>query len=201
LAGNFAGRGESVEVQATKEGVWVLEGQAQQFLAARATAVTELTPALFIPRPQRYEWSQGQARVKMLHRSEGVCLLAGLSGALRGYGEKLRVSLADDGYWYLEGTSGQGDLSGVAVGLKWAKPGTFTCSATTKTWSTGQEPVSMGKPGEGLCVLSGISGCMLGGGEGVEVIVDNDTWILRGNSQQEELQFEATFIQVEPVAK
>jgi hypothetical protein len=53
---------------------------------------------------------------------------------------------------------------------------------------------------DGLCCLSGISRNLLGGGEGVEIIEQNDDWILRGVAQQE-TQFEAMVIQFEKVKK
>ncbi|MDB5391527.1 MAG: hypothetical protein JWM11_7173, partial [Planctomycetaceae bacterium] len=58
-----------------------------------------------------------------------------------------------------------------------------------------------GEQRQGLCVLSGLSGNMLGGGEGVEIVLEDESWKLRGTSQQQELQFDAMLIQIHKVKK
>ncbi len=201
LAGNLGGTGDSFELQVSKDGSWTLSGKSADFLAARATAITDLAPVQFAPQITRYEWSNGKPAVKMLHRKDGICVLAGVSGAFRGYGEEVKVRLADDGYWYLEGKSAQGELHAKAIGLKWSKPGLWLGSATTHSWTTGQDEVEVGKLSDGLCVLSGFSGGMLGGGEGVEIVAQDNFWRLRGSSQQQELRFDAMLIRFENAKK
>lgn len=196
VAGNFGGPKEGFELQATKSGAWTLTGQSSDFIAARSMAVTDLQPVKFQTQTTRYEWTAGKPTVKMLHQKDGICILTGFTGAMRGYGESVKVHLADDGYWYLEGSSAQGELKATAIGLKWTKPGAWTCHVSTHSWTTGQEPVNIAARSEAICVLSGVSGNLLGGGEGVEIVIeDEDKWVMKGSSQQQELRFDATCIQ------
>ena len=201
LAGNFAGEADSFDMQVGKDGVWSLSGTSTDFIGVRATAATELKPGCFSPQVARFEWSAGKAPTKMLHKKDGICLLAGIRGALRGYGEEVKIELADDGYWYLEGKSAQGGLRATALGIKWNKPGVWTCSTSTYSWTTGQDAIRVGELSEGLCVLSGVSGNMQGGGEGAEIVSEEKTWLLRGSSQQQELRFDATLIRIEKVSR
>jgi hypothetical protein len=199
VAGNFGGPADSIELQVAKNGSWTLGGKSQDFISARGTGFSDLQPTLFPLSPQtvRYEWSNGKPPVKMLHRKDGICVLAGWGGALRGYGEGISVRLADDGYWYLDGHSAQGELHAIALGIRWSKPGTTTCSESIFSWKTGDQPVQIGPRTDGLCVLSGISGNMLGGGEGMEIVSEDDQWMLKGSSQQAELRFDASLIRIE----
>ncbi|MDB5392202.1 MAG: peptidase caspase catalytic subunit p20, partial [Planctomycetaceae bacterium] len=121
MAGNLGGPQDSFELQVGKDGVWTLGGTSGDFLAARATSVADLTPVQFSPEIMRFEWSSGKAGVKMLHRKDGICLLSGVKGAFRGYGEEVKIRLADDGYWYLDGKSSQGEIRATALGIKWSK--------------------------------------------------------------------------------
>jgi hypothetical protein len=72
---------------------------------------------------KQYEWTNGQAPVRMLHKNDGVCFLSGLSGSFGGYGEEVRVRLADDGYWYLGGQTRQAELKAKAIGIEWVVSG------------------------------------------------------------------------------
>jgi len=199
VAGNFGGLEDSFELTVGQDGAWSLNGKSTDFISARATAMTKLAPIRFAPQTTRYEWSAGKPEVKMLHQNEGICLLSGFGGAFRGYGEEVRVRLAEDGHWYLTGKSQQGGTRATAIGLKWNKGSNWTCSASTVQWTNPQQSVKVGNPEEGLCVMSGISGNLLGGGEGGEVVLEEDDWMLRGTSQQQELRFEATLIKFHKV--
>jgi hypothetical protein len=66
----------------------------------------------------RYSWQNNGPPVKMIHKDEGFCYMADLGGALNGGGEAARVYLADDGYWYLHGTTAHGFLVAGAMAVK-----------------------------------------------------------------------------------
>src|SRR5579862_3643972 len=69
----------------------------------------------------QYEWKNGDKPIRMLKRDEGFCFLTEIGGHFAGAGEVVRVSIGDDGYWYLAGASGQDELWGKAMGVKFSK--------------------------------------------------------------------------------
>jgi len=60
-----------------------------------------------------YTWRRGDAPVKLIHKSEGFCLLTGIGGGFHGGGEQVEIALgADDfqclyGKWQQSGTFGE----------------------------------------------------------------------------------------------
>ncbi len=69
----------------------------------------------------QYEWKNGDKPVRMLKRDEGFCFLTEIGGHFAGAGEVVRVYIGEDGYWYLAGESGQAELWGKAMSVKFAK--------------------------------------------------------------------------------
>ena len=65
-----------------------------------------------------YRWDYNAPPVKMIHKDEGFCYLAGVGGAFDGGAEVARVYIGDDGFWYLHGSSGRGFLVVSATAVK-----------------------------------------------------------------------------------
>lgn len=65
-----------------------------------------------------YHWNKGDPPVKMIHGDEGFCYLTAVSGTFQGLGESVKVTLEEDGFWYLSGHAGSNALAGSAVGVK-----------------------------------------------------------------------------------
>ena len=65
-----------------------------------------------------YAWRRGDAPVKMIHKSEGFCLLTGIGGGFHGGGEQVEIAIGVDDFWYLRGTSEQSGTFGEAIGLR-----------------------------------------------------------------------------------
>lgn len=65
-----------------------------------------------------YRWDHDAPPVKMIHKDEGFCYLAGVGGAFDGGAEVARVYIGDDGFWYLHGTTGRGFLVVSATAVK-----------------------------------------------------------------------------------
>ena len=65
-----------------------------------------------------YRWENNAPPVKMIHKDEGFCYLAGVGGAFHGGGEVGRVYIGDDGYWYLHGSTAHGFLVIGATAVK-----------------------------------------------------------------------------------
>ena len=66
-----------------------------------------------------YRWEHNAPPVKMIHKDEGFCYVAGVGGAFDGGGEVGRVYIGeDDGYWYLHGSTAHGFLVVSAMAVK-----------------------------------------------------------------------------------
>lgn len=108
VSGKFQGLGERVRVFVNPDdGFWYLQGRSQQPLAARAIAVPLRKDATVKLQFQEHRWARGRGRVKLIHADEGFCFLSSVGGNFAGFGEKVRVHVGDDGFWYLEGRSQQ----------------------------------------------------------------------------------------------
>jgi len=198
VSGNFEGFGEKVGVHPGKDGFWHLEGKGQQEgIAAKAVSISSITPAVFGSGVKQYEWTNGQAPVRMLNKNEGVCFLSGLSGRFAGYGEEVRVRLADDGYWYLGGQSGQADLKAKAIGIEWTASGAAGVEIKEHSWSVGKPAVKLLRKEEGFCFLASVSGVLAGSGEQLRVyLADDGYWYLAGQSGQDALSARAIAVRV-----
>ena len=60
-------------------------------------------------------WSQGEPPVKLIRADEGFCALTKVTGNFEGSGESVQVHVAEDGYWYLDGTSHQAGVCAECV--------------------------------------------------------------------------------------
>lgn len=184
VSGNFQGYGEQVEVRPDKDGFWYLAGQSQQAaLSARAVGVGGLTPAVVRAEVQQFTWGKGKPAVKMLHKGQGFCFLSSISGNFAGYGEEVGVRLADDGYWYLDGKSGQEQLGAKAVGVAWSAPGASAAEVKEYEWAVGKPPVRLVKQGEGVACLASVSGSLGGYDDEVRIhLGDDGYWYLSGKA-------------------
>jgi len=63
----------------------------------------ELRARLWIS--EEFQWKQGEPDVKMCHSDDCFAFLTHVQGSFAGGGEKVRVYIGKDDYWYLGGTS------------------------------------------------------------------------------------------------
>ena len=64
---------------------------------------------------ETYAWHQGEPPVKLIRQDEGFCALTSVTGHFMGSGELVKVYVAEDGYWYLGGTSAQEDVAAQCI--------------------------------------------------------------------------------------
>jgi hypothetical protein len=186
IAGSLAGYGEKVSLAPGVDGNWYLACTTQQPLAARAAAVTTKLRREFEDKYELHSWQRGQSAVKMIHKDEGFCFLSSVSGTFRGFGEQVRVYInPDDGFWYLDGHSGQAQLAAKAYSVKLVRGSAIKLECTEHVWSRGKADVPMLPQDQGFCFLSSVAGNFAGFGENVYVKVnDQGDWVLGGTSQQ-----------------
>jgi hypothetical protein len=58
----------------------------------------------------RFYFRTTQGPVRMTSASNSVCMLNSISGKFRGFGESVHIVRRNDGFWWLEGFSQQGEL-------------------------------------------------------------------------------------------
>lgn len=134
-----------------------------------------------------YVWSQNDQpsgdhshSVQLMHSTQGVCFLTGITGSFRGDGEAVLLHVDPAGYWALDGHSFQqtGSVGARAHCVPWnrfsvaqhalsvtddfktsaAYYGPLTQPSATPTWSF-----------DSSCALSGISGQLNAGSESVSI--------------------------------
>jgi len=119
ISGGLRGAGEAVHVAVEQDGWWYLSGKAAVPLQAMA-AVVPWPPRQERPEVTSYTWRRGDAPVKMIHKSEGFCLLTGIGGGFHGGGEQVEIALGVDDFWYLRGKSQQSGTFGEAIAVRFA---------------------------------------------------------------------------------
>ena len=190
VSGRFEGYGEGIGVHVGTNGFWSLEMHSGgDPLMARAISIEPVGPMVFKSRVKEYQWRNGAPPIKMLRKSVGICFLSAIEGRFGGGGEEVRVRLEEDGYWYLEGRSGQKELGARAIGLEWSTPGDYSVDAEEHSWSFGEPPVKLSKKHQGFALLSSVCGRLGGGGEEARVYFGDDgIWYLAGRSGQHDLR-------------
>jgi hypothetical protein len=196
IGGAFYGGGEEIGIGVVGS-EWRLAGRAGMDPVASATAL--LTPGAGTFRaPVAYTWKNGDAPVRMIRTDEGICVLSGISGGLRGEGENVRVYPGDDGYWYLGGRSGVA-LTVHALALRPVKANTFRALYCEAVWDAKTGPVKMISKDEGFCFISGVAGKYEGASEIARVYVDQDGfWCLDGQSRQTTMSARAISVRILP---
>jgi len=141
----------------------------------------------------RYEtsetaWQSGQPGVELIPKNSGFCFLSSVSGHFAGYGEGVGVHVGEDGFWSLEGHSGQDVLSARAISIVHLMPTMFKSEVKEFHWRNGDPAVRMLNKNDGICFLSSVEGHFEGAGEEIAVRLKNDGyWYLEGRSHQADL--------------
>jgi hypothetical protein len=197
IGGRFDGMNDGVGIGVGEGGVWQLNGRAAFDPVATAGALLTPGPGVF-KAPVEYEWKSGAAPVRMIRTDEGVCVLAGVVGGLRGGGEDVRVYPGDDGYWYLAGRA-LVPLTARAIALRAAKAGSYRAIYVERQWSVKTGPVTVMSKDDGFCFISGVSGKLEGTGEQAALSIGEDgLWRLSGSSAQESMTVRAIGVRILP---
>jgi hypothetical protein len=132
VQGRFAGDGEEVGIFGVSPGAWHLGGTSQQTnVKAAARCITGITTSDYT---QAQYWYQGDARVPLGRFVNGSfvqvdnswsCFLVSMRGRFDGFGEEIRTTF-DDGGWYLTGKSQQAGVKAGAQCVRRAKQTTYT---------------------------------------------------------------------------
>jgi hypothetical protein len=196
IGGAFYGVGEEIGIGVVGS-EWRMAGRAGMDPVASATAL--LTPGAGTFRaPVAYTWKNGDAPVRMIRTDEGICVLSGISGGLRGEGEDVRVYPGDDGYWYLGGRSGVA-LTVHALALRPVKANTFRALYSEAVWNPKTGPIKMISKDEGFCFISGVGGKYEGASEVARVYVGEDGfWYLDAQSRQNSMSVRAISVRILP---
>ncbi|MGC6464687.1 MAG: hypothetical protein ACON5N_03805 [Akkermansiaceae bacterium] len=187
LNGNFAGGGEWIEIQVWDEGgLPGLHAHSMQ-KNVRADAFAIRHPGLNLDkakvRTQTITFNSQGHRVKLIHQSRGFCYLGGMSGNV-GELTSAEVSLdPEDGFYYLSGRFESRSTAFRAVIVKYPEGETPELKISHAEWKRGDPVQELIKAGDGICVLSGVSGAFRGQGEEVRLFVDaKGRWRLGGRS-------------------
>ena len=117
VVGNYLDGRCSVRVRLDKDGWWYLEGSGPKTRFGSATVVP-WAEGVAPPVVESYRWQKDDKPIKMLRPDEGFCFLSGINGGFRGGGERVSVTLKDDGFYYLEGNTMLKMTSGEAVAIR-----------------------------------------------------------------------------------
>lgn len=193
FSGEFAGNGEFLQVRTDDKKTWILHGQGfTGAVAGRALVIESLSPQLFAPEHQVFEWLAGGKDSKMIRADEGVCYVSLIKGNFAGGGEKVWIEKREDGFYWLTGKSGQEELGVQATALKFIPAQAKNVKVTSTSgyrWQTGREPVRIFRKTAGLCFVTSIGGSFAGYGEELSLAIDDQgMWTLSGRSQQESLE-------------
>jgi hypothetical protein len=198
ISGAFAGAGEKVRLTIGEDGFWYLTGKAAQpsvTVQAVSPSINEFQgeSAIF----KEFTWTAKAPAVKMIHKSKGFCFLSGIGGAFAGGGERVRLTIGEDGFWYLAGKAAQPSVTVQAISVQApAFPGK---SAIFKefTWTAKAPAVKMIHKSKGFCFLSGVGGAFAGTGERVLLEIGEDGfWYLTGKAAQPSVAVQAIAIQL-----
>jgi hypothetical protein len=196
IGGGFYGTGEEIGIGVVGS-EWRMAGRAGMDPVASATALLTPGPGAFRA-PVAYAWKKGDAPVRMIRTDEGICVLSGISGGLRGEGENVRVYPGDDGYWYLGGQSGQA-VTAHALALRPVKASMFRALYREAVWDAKTGPIKMISKDEGFCFISGVGGKYEGVSEIARVYVGEDGfWYLDAQSRQSSMSVRAISVRILP---
>ena len=84
-------------------------------------AIRTGSPAVGFGEVETRTWSQGEPPVRLIRKDEGFCALTKITGNFEGGGESVQVHVAEDGYWYLDGTSQQEGVGAECLVVRYRK--------------------------------------------------------------------------------
>ena len=103
IDGRFQGDGERAGVLLLDDGKWSSECISHQGDLRCSVIVYPRVDGLNLDAEiKEYQWKRGEPKVKMIQRSEGFCFLSEVAGHFEGGGERVGVTIGDDGFWYLD---------------------------------------------------------------------------------------------------
>lgn len=183
IAGNFLGGNEQVRISLANNNQWQISGNSSQPLAIRGFGVESSLRDQFQEKVEQFEWSTGKPPVKMIHSSEGFCVLSAVGGALNGLGDEARVYIhPEDNYWYLTGR-GASPINASALAYRLKNQASVKLRYAEFHWRQGMPEIKMLQENAGFCSLSSVAGDFSGYGE-VATINNNDNgqWVLKCTS-------------------
>lgn len=174
VGGHFLGDGEWFTMNIDDQQQWTVGGGAVKHIGTAFTVVDSPCRRLFEPEVEEFEWKKDSGPIQLIHKNDGFAVLSGVHGCFLGKGEMVRVYLAEDDHWYLEGKSAH-KTRGRARVYRYRQPGQF--QAEVKEYiATDQTPrVELLDPQEGLCYLSAMGGGFHGWGEIIYCQIDEQT--------------------------
>jgi hypothetical protein len=96
----------------------VIQGLAAQNTAHAAAGL--LAQNLAKGTPSQVIWNAGEPAKRLIRVTDGICFLSGVGGSFQGGGEEVGV-VTHDGWYFLEGRSGQQALRATATVIKFAR--------------------------------------------------------------------------------
>jgi hypothetical protein len=119
IGGAFNGDGEAFNLRVDSDGYWALRARSSAAGTRLRVMVAKFKrPGSFKGVAREHRWKKGEARVRLIHSDNGFAFLSRLTGTFAGGAEFARVSIYDDGYWYLEGRTHQRSLAARAMSIQ-----------------------------------------------------------------------------------
>lgn len=129
-----------------------------------------------------YRWYQGDQSVPMVPIGNSACFLTTMQGKFQGSGEVIRI-IQRDGFWFLEGESGQEGVAARARCITGYKQPIEVLGEFE--WKQEVEyPTKMVPTYKTACFLTAIQGKFQGSGEAVKIFPHGGYWWLTGESGQ-----------------
>ncbi|MGJ8644703.1 MAG: hypothetical protein ACSHX9_14950 [Luteolibacter sp.] len=187
VCGKFLGGGEGLEVSLGADQYWHFTGKSMQRIRAKVMTVEPKNESPF-GSVRSVVIKSGEPAVRLIEGKEGFAFLSATSGQFLAGGAYVRVWLDPDGWWYLKGN---GPVTGKATVVEW-RDGLTPPEVITYSWVKGNEPIRMIPQNEGFCFLSMMAGGFNGGGEHLQIFIDEDEfWKFRGSTKRSMTRGEA----------
>ena len=184
INGRFEGAAEKAGVVLADDGSWSSESESRQGEMHCSIIVYPRADGLNLnAQLKEYRWQRGEPKVKLIHRSEGFCYLSKVAGHFEAGGERVSVTIGDDGFWYLDCRTGQ-DLWARAISVKPKGPRILSTDFREVSWKKGEPAVKVIREDEGMCFLSLIHGGMRDKGDYAGLrLGDDGCWYLGGTGR------------------
>jgi hypothetical protein len=118
ISGGLRGGGEDVRVYPGEDGYWYLGGHAAAPFTAHALAIRPVKAGIYRAVYDEALWTANTGAVRLIAKNEGFCFISGVGGKYEGTGERVNLSVGDDGFWYLDGKSAQASLTARAISVR-----------------------------------------------------------------------------------